>query len=162
MVSYIEILFIFLEMIINHNVLEGSSPRNLQWVKVPAISNQKCSSSGYAQWPYGPGTITDDTLCAGFEQGEHDACQGDSGGPLVCQNGNSAVISGVVSWGEGCAFPNYPGIYSRVTVFLDWIKANMVSKNSGLAKFLSSLSHRDRALYSLTDQLNQNLIKTLF
>ena len=124
-VSYIENLFIFLKIIINH-LLEG--PKALQWVKVPAISNQKCSQSGYAQSPYGPGTITDDMLCAGFKQGGKDACQGDSGGPLVCQNGNSAVISGVVSWGEGCAYPNYPGVYSKVTVFLDWIKANMVSR----------------------------------
>ena len=126
-VSYIENLFIFFEIIINH-LLEGSSPKALQWVKVPAISNQKCSQSGYAQSPYGPGTITDDMLCAGFKQGGKDACQGDSGGPLVCQNGNSAVISGVVSWGHGCAFDNYFGIYSKVTVFLDWIKANMVSR----------------------------------
>ena len=126
-VSYIENLFIFLKIIINH-LLEGSSPKALQWVKVPAISNQKCSQSGYAQSPYGPGTITDDMLCAGFKQGGKDACQGDSGGPLVCQNGNSAVISGVVSWGHGCAFDNYFGIYSKVTVFLDWIKANMVSR----------------------------------
>jgi len=105
----------------------GNSPKTLQWVKVPAISNEKCSQSGYGQSPYAPGTITNDMMCAGFDQGGKDACQGDSGGPLVCQNGNSAVISGVVSWGHGCAFANYAGIYSKVTVFLDWIKANMES-----------------------------------
>ena len=66
-------------------------------------------------------------ICAGYPgEGGKDACQGDSGGPFVCQNGNSAVITGVVSWGHGCALPNYPGIYARVTVFLPWIKANMV------------------------------------
>ena len=66
-------------------------------------------------------------ICAGYPGiGGKDACQGDSGGPLICQNGNEAIITGVVSWGAGCAVPDYPGVYARVTKTLDWIKSNMV------------------------------------
>ena len=67
-------------------------------------------------------------ICAGYRGvGGKDACQGDSGGPLVCNDGGNAVIAGSVSWGFGCAHPQYPGVYSRTTHVLDWIKANMVS-----------------------------------
>ena len=59
-----------------------------------------------------------------------DACNGDDGGPLVCNDGNNkAVIFGVVTrLGPkfGCANQNYPGVYSKVSHVLDWIKSNMV------------------------------------
>ena len=69
-------------------------------------------------------------ICAGFPgEGGKDACQGDSGGPFVCNDNGKAVIAGVVSWGNGCALPNFPGVYARTTHVLDWIKENMVTVN---------------------------------
>ena len=65
-------------------------------------------------------------ICAGFPEGGKDACQGDLGGPLVCVNYGKAVITGVVSWGEGCAHPGKAGVYARVTHVLSWIQDNMV------------------------------------
>ena len=67
-------------------------------------------------------------VCAAFPDGGIDACQGDSGGPLVVRRGpndESAVIFGIVSWGYGCAKPNNPGVYTRVTKYIPWIKDRM-------------------------------------
>ncbi|XP_066952430.1 venom protease-like [Macrobrachium rosenbergii] len=61
-------------------------------------------------------------LCAGFEEGLKDACTGDSGGPLLLRNEeNQLVAIGVVSTGFGCGRPRQPGLYTRVSKFLDWI-----------------------------------------
>merc|ERR1719158_1936634 len=99
----------------------GSATNDLQYVRVPAITNSQCNSA------YG-GDITDTMLCAGYPNvGGKDACQGDSGGPFVCNDNGNAVIAGVVSWGIGCTLPNYPGVYARVTPVLSWIQSNMGS-----------------------------------
>ena len=89
----------------------GSQPDKLRYVELPYITNSKCNND-YR------GGITNDMMCAGYQQGGKDSCQGDSGGPLIISGGSSAgqdVQVGVVSWGIGCAQPGYPGVYSRIS-----------------------------------------------
>ncbi|XP_063632383.1 trypsin-1-like isoform X2 [Cydia splendana] len=98
----------------------GSVSNSLQEVSVPIISNAECRKTAYKQ------RITDNMLCAGEPEGGRDACQGDSGGPLHILNTDNNVLQevGIVSWGEGCARPDRPGVYTRVNRYLTWIRSN--------------------------------------
>ncbi|XP_058487292.1 trypsin [Solea solea] len=68
--------------------------------------------------------ITRNMICAGSVNGGRDSCRGDSGGPLVC-NGR---VEGIVSWGIGCAYPFYPGVYTQVSNYLGWIYWHIQNK----------------------------------
>ncbi|KAK7084305.1 Transmembrane protease serine 6 [Halocaridina rubra] len=95
----------------------GSSSDILKEVEVPVLSNKACQANNYGT------AIKDTMLCAG--QTGKDSCQGDSGGPLVFKDGGGNYDQiGVVSWGYGCAASGYPGVYTRVNKYLDWIKDN--------------------------------------
>lgn len=77
---------------------------------VPIVTDQRCDDA-YAG--FDPTVM----VCAADEPGTltpHDTCQGDSGGPLLVPDGGSFALTGVVSWGIGCADTDYPGVYSRV------------------------------------------------
>ncbi|XP_037911851.1 trypsin-like isoform X2 [Hermetia illucens] len=64
-------------------------------------------------------------ICAGNLNEGKDSCQGDSGGPLICGN----KLTGVVSFGAGCADKEIPAIYTSVPTYLKWIQKHLQDKN---------------------------------
>jgi len=100
----------------------GGQPTSLQQVTVKVQENSLCKQKYQKD---SPGTIIPSMLCAAYPG--KDSCQGDSGGPLVYQESPESgwLQVGIVSWGFGCAQDAYPGVYTRVTSFLTWIKANL-------------------------------------
>lgn len=63
----------------------------------------------------------DDFICASYKT-TRDACQSDSGGPLMQYASKKAVVTGIVSYGVGCATKGVPGLYTRTSAYIDWIK----------------------------------------
>jgi secreted trypsin-like serine protease len=92
--------------------------KKLLKAKVPIISLQTCQAS-LCDKTY---TVYNTNLCAGYPQGGKDACEGDSGGPLQCKNKKRYVLAGIVSYGYMCGEANSPGVYTKVSDYLDWIQ----------------------------------------
>ncbi|XP_034942436.1 chymotrypsinogen A-like isoform X2 [Chelonus insularis] len=67
-------------------------------------------------------------LCAGHVDGSSGSCVGDSGGPLQCRKGNGVwQLTGITSFGSGCARPGFPDVYTRVQHYVTWIRDTMNS-----------------------------------
>ncbi|KAG5832013.1 hypothetical protein ANANG_G00286610 [Anguilla anguilla] len=116
---------------------DGSLANVLQEVEIPVVGNRKCNCLN------GVGSITSNMICAGLLEGGKDSCQGDSGGPMVSKQGSLWVQSGVVSFGEGCARPNLPGVYTRVSRYQAWITSTIKTNAPGFVRFTSSGTNSD-------------------
>lgn len=119
-------------------------PIYLRAVSIPIVDQEICARI-YDEIPDWDSGITENMFCAGvLNVGGKDSCQvgvflstlgfaqimyywfcfiqGDSGGPAVITNGSKPLLVGIVSFGEDCGEPAYPGVYTRVSKYIDWIE----------------------------------------
>ena len=98
---------------------EGPQSEALLKVQVKAWSHKKCKGN-YAKYQK---KIYGSQFCA--SDLEKDSCQGDSGGPAMVKNDQLhwvvVGVVGVVSYGIVCAHHKFPGVYTRVSQYIDWI-----------------------------------------
>lgn len=97
----------------------GSTSRVLQQVDVSFQRDNICNST------YPISSISDywdRSFCAGEVSGGKDSCQGDSGGPILVKANDEWALTGLVSWGSGCAEAGLYGVYTEVSAMADWIE----------------------------------------
>ncbi|WP_415401163.1 S1 family serine peptidase [Tateyamaria sp. SN3-11] len=109
-----------------------STTSYLQTADIPYIDQVTCSQNYQVHF----GGLPAGSFCAGWLEGGIDSCAGDSGGPIFFPGSvgaspysNEPILTGLVSWGRGCALPGYPGVYTNVFSFLSWIEKNVVTVN---------------------------------
>lgn len=106
------------------NYVVGNAPDDLHEVEVPIVSDEDCARAyDNPLFGFDPASM----VCAGEDTGGKDSCQGDSGGPLMVPDRKDRLVQmGVVSFGLGCGFPVFYGVYSRVadTELFKWIAKN--------------------------------------
>lgn len=105
-----------------HNAEGGNRSTVLKEIHVPILSPFVCNDLLH----YKGQLHFLSMICAGYSQGGIDACQGDSGGPLFCEVGGKWELHGLVSWGQGCARPYCPGVYTKVATVVPWIRLQML------------------------------------
>ena len=93
-------------------------------VDINIISNTDCKNKNSVYST----KVVDSMICGGSVLGGKDACKRDSGGPLVQGPSQGAkTLIGVVSWGQGCGQALYPGVYTRVSYYRQWIDSQIHS-----------------------------------
>jgi len=115
-------------------------PYKLQQVTLPIVSNDICNEAYTEEYEWDDGwwwlawlfgydeedeQVTDSMMCAGYSDGFRDACSGDSGGPLLVEEEDSWKVAGIVSWGQRCDDSGSYGVYTRVSVFTDFIAEHL-------------------------------------
>ncbi|KAM9835984.1 uncharacterized protein ACBR49_019658 [Aulostomus maculatus] len=107
---------------------EGRQPSTiLQRLSVPFVDRHTCLESSSFR-------ISPRMFCAGYDKIAKDSCQGDSGGPHVTRYRDTYFVTGIVSWGEGCARQGKYGVYTQVSKYIRWIR-------EGIKKLMPNINH---------------------
>ncbi|XP_037952058.1 chymotrypsin-2-like [Teleopsis dalmanni] len=98
------------------NATGGVVQNHLQEVNLKIYSDDECATRHNFK-------TNENQICGGVDEGGKGQCSGDSGGPLLL---DGQVQLGIVSWSiKPCTVAPYPGVYTKVSHYIDWIEANM-------------------------------------
>ncbi|XP_055598829.1 phenoloxidase-activating factor 2-like [Uranotaenia lowii] len=104
----------------------------LKKVDLPIVSSEQCQSD-LRKTRLGPRfALHNSFTCAGGEEGK-DTCTGDGGSPLVCEDvdqPNKYYQAGIVAWGIGCGQAGVPGVYTKSSLYTNWIEEKLNNRNS--------------------------------
>lgn len=104
----------------------GDKSANLLKVTLDLYKFHECTPSYESNRKLRNGLVESQHMCAGSYDEEKDTCEGDSGGPLQVFHSLYCMykIVGVTSFGKGCGSVGLPGVYARVSNYIDWIESN--------------------------------------
>nr|XP_014095848.1 anionic trypsin-1-like isoform X2 [Bactrocera oleae] len=95
------------------NATGGVNTPTLEDVHLKIYSDCECTTRH-------SGHTNADHLCAGVDVGGKGQCTGDSGGPLLYMG---SIQLGIVSWSvKPCGVKYYPGVYTKVSHYIGWIR----------------------------------------
>ncbi|XP_055598828.1 phenoloxidase-activating factor 2-like [Uranotaenia lowii] len=104
----------------------------LKKVELPVWTKEKCQAD-LRKTRLGPRfALHNSFTCAGGEEGK-DTCTGDGGSPLVCEDvdqPNKYYQAGIVAWGVGCGQAGVPGVYTKNSLYTNWIQQQLEVRNS--------------------------------
>jgi len=100
---------------------EVLAPEQLRKADLSEVPAGDCASLYGRLYPNEESVDAATNVCAMGKRIRRDSCQGDSGGPLFTLTPDGPVQIGVVSWGHSCADEVFPGVYTRVSAYADWI-----------------------------------------
>ncbi|XP_011745814.2 LOW QUALITY PROTEIN: coagulation factor VII [Macaca nemestrina] len=104
----------------------GATALELMALNVPRLMTQDCLQQ--SQKAEASPNITEYMFCAGYSDGSRDSCKGDSGGPHATRYRGTWYLTGIVSWGQGCAAVGHFGVYTRVSQYIEWLQKLMHSE----------------------------------
>ncbi|XP_072016599.1 neurexin-1-like [Amphiura filiformis] len=133
---------------------QGDYSRDLKRVRLSIIAQEDCGNA-HARNNH---VITSTMFCA--KANGRDACRGDSGGPFAIKDGSQWYLVGLVSWGYGCADPQYPGVYTRVHRFRQWIDDVIDDDMETCEDKEMKIGMLEASVLQLQKQLQQLMVET--
>uniref|UniRef100_A0A670J807 Coagulation factor VII n=1 Tax=Podarcis muralis TaxID=64176 RepID=A0A670J807_PODMU len=101
----------------------GATSATLMQVRLVKMHRKECAQHTNLN-------ITKNMFCAGYLDGSRDSCEGDSGGPHATEYRNTWFLTGIVSWGKGCAAMGTYGVYTNVVEYIGWLNNHMQNTSS--------------------------------